>query len=102
MHALEPAENPRIRTIEQRGIVVHVGQHSLQRRTRFPIHRVLRLSQGHEVESGDVQVEFQDRLGVPGETFDVDGHSTASDVTNDHFGRGGAQGNPQSEEEGDE
>ena len=94
--SLGPRRTSRIRTIEQSGLVVHVGQNPLQRRARFSIHRVLRLSEGYEVESSDVQVEFNDRLSVPGETRDVDGHGTAGDVTDDDFGRRGAQEPPQS------
>ena len=93
---LSSRRTSRIGTVEQSGLVVHVGQNPLQRRARFPIHRVLRLSEGHEVESSDVQVEFNDRLSVPGETCNVDGHGSAGDVTDDDFGRRGAQDPPQS------
>ena len=45
--SLGPRRTSRIGTIEQSGLVVDVGQHPLQRRARFPIYRVLRLSQGY-------------------------------------------------------
>ena len=99
---LGPRRATRIGSIEQGGLVVDVGQHSLQRCARLAIHRVLGLGWGHQVESGDVQVELEDGLGVAGETGQVDGYSTARDVTDDHFGRGGIQGDSQCQEEGDE